>query len=178
MADVFTQVVIKLVGLGFANLLIFIIAMALIYALLKQRKVFGDSTIINGLIAFSVAFLIFAFPAIIGVNLISNIVTFFYQSFVFMLIFFIGFLIAGFFYPNIQDALKSFFQTRNTLYIMIALSLVLFVISGLATELFNIRASSRPSPPQEITLLISGLIIAIIILLISSYIAGSIGGKK
>jgi hypothetical protein len=171
MADVFAPIITKLVGFGFFNLLIFIFAMVLIYALLRERKFLGENPLINGFIAFSIAFFIFAYPIITGISLTAPLTTFFSQAFVFTLVFFIGFLIASFFYPNFPEVLQKFFQSRNTLFAMIGLSLALFVTSGLVGVIYTTRPSPQPSTPPENTLLIAGLLIAVVILLI----AGAIG---
>jgi hypothetical protein len=177
MADIFASIVSKLLGLGFFNFLTFILAMTLIYALLRQRKIFGESPLINGLISFSIAFFIFAYPIISGISLSIPITTFFSQAFVFILIFFIGILIASFFYPDFPKALEGFFKTRNTLFAMIALSIALFVTSGLVGIIYGSfiggpsAQPGKPSAPPEIILLIAGLIIAVVVLLI----AGSVG---
>jgi len=172
MSDVFALVISKLVGFGFFNLLTFLLALALIYALLKQRKVFGDNPIINGIVAFSIAFFIFAYPVITGISLVLPITTFFSQAFVFILIFFIGFLIASFFYPDFTSILSQFFKSRNTLLAMIALSLTLFITSGLAGVIYSaaLGPQGKPAAPPENILLIAGLIMAVVVLLI----AGSI----
>jgi len=180
MSEVFAPIVTKLVGLGFFNLLTFILAMALVYALLKQRKIFGDNAFINATIAFSIAFFIFAYPIITGISLITPITTFLSQAFVFILVFFVGFLVASIFYPEFPKVLGEFFKSRNVLFSMIALSLALFVTSGLVSVIYtssqlSSQAGGQPSPPRENALLIAGLIIAVVVLLI----AGSIrsGGE-
>jgi len=172
MSDVFTLLISKLVGLGFFNLLIFLLALALIYALLKQRKVFGDNPIINGIVAFSIAFFIFAYPVISGISLVVPITTFFSQAFVFILLFFIGLLIASFFYPDFSTTLSQFFRSRNVLFAMIALSLALFATSGLVGIIYSATFGppGKPAAPPQNVLLIAGLIIATVVLLI----AGSI----
>jgi hypothetical protein len=180
MSDIFAPIVTRLVSLGFFNLLTFILAMALVYALLKQRKIFGDNVLINATIAFSVAFFIFAYPIITGISLVAPITSFLSQAFVFILVFFIGFLVASIFYPDFPKVLSEFFKSRNVLFSMIALSVALFVTSGLVTVIYNStplsgQSGGQPSPSRENTLLIAGLIIAVIVLLI----AGSIrsGGE-
>ena len=176
MSDVFAPIVTRLVSLGFFNLLTFILAITLIYALLRQRKIFGDNALINATIAFSIAFFIFAYPIITGVSLVVPITTFFSQAFVFILIFFVGFLVASIFYPEFPKVLGDFFKSRNVLFSMIALSVALFVTSGLVGIIYSSSGpSNQPSAPRENILLIAGLIIAVVLLLI----AGSIrsGGE-
>jgi hypothetical protein len=178
MSDVFAPIVTRLVSLGFFNLLTFILAMTLIYALLRQRKIFGDNALINATIAFSIAFFIFAYPIITGISLVTPITTFLSQAFVFILVFFIGFLVASIFYPDFPKVLSDFFKSRNVLFSMIALSVALFVTSGLVGVIYIYSSSgpsNQPSAPRENILLIAGLIIAVVLLLI----AGSIrsGGE-
>ena len=174
MGDIFAPIIQQLVGLGFFNLLTFILALTLIYALLRQKKFLGENPLINAIVSFSIAFFIFAYPVLIGISLTTPLVTFFSQAFVFILVFFVGFLIASFFYPNLLEILQKFFQSRNTLFAMIALSLALFVTSGLVGIIYSGATSSQqkgPSTPSDVSLLIAGLIIAVVVLII----AGSIG---
>jgi len=172
MSDVFSIVISKLVEVGFFNLLIFLLALALIYAILRQRKIFGENPLINGIIAFSIAFFVFAYPIITGISLVLPVTTFFSQAFVFILIFFIGFLIASLFYPDFTSILSHFLKSRNVLFAMIALSLALLVTSGLVGVIYSAISGpqGKPSAPPENVLLIAGLMIAVVVLLI----AGSI----
>jgi hypothetical protein len=188
MADIFASFISKLVGLGFFNFLTFLLALALIYALLKQRKIFGENPVVNGIIAFSIAFFIFAYPVITGISLTTQITTFLSQSFVFLLVFFIAFLIASLFYPTLPKMLEEFFKSRSTLFAMIGLAIALFVTSGLVGVIYSLisptgaggvgapsgtpQAPLAPSPPAEVVLLLSGLIIAVVILLIAGSIRG------
>jgi hypothetical protein len=179
MAGIFAPVLSKLVNLGFFNFLIFILAMVLIYALLRQRKIFGESPLINGLIAFSIAFFVFIYPIVSGISLTLPLTTFFSQAFVFVLVLFIGFLLASFFYPNFPEALGRFFQTRSTLAGLIALAFAFFVTSGLVSIIYTAispsSAQGRPSAPPENILLIAGLILAVVILLLAGSIRGGGG---
>jgi len=171
MTDVFAQIVTKLNSLGFFNFLTFILAMTLVYALLRQRKIFGDNPLINGLIAFSIAFFIFAYPVITGISLTVPLTVFFSQAFAFLLLLFVGFLIASFFYPDLPKILGDLFKSRNTLFSMIGLSLTLFVTSGLIGIIYGGITggpSKQPSAPPENLLLIAGLIIAVIVLLVAA----------
>jgi hypothetical protein len=185
MTDIFASFISKLVGLGFFNFLTFLLALALIYALLKQRKIFGENPVVNGIIAFSIAFFIFAYPVITGISLTTQITTFLSQSFIFLLVFFIAFLMASLFYPTLPKMLEEFFKSRSTLFAMIALAIALFVTSGLVGVIYSLISPTgapsgapqaplapTPSPPSEVVLLLSGLIIAVVILLIAGSIRG------
>jgi len=170
MSDPFSQIISKLATLGFFNFLTFLLALTIIYALLKQRKIFGESALMNGIVAFSIAFFIFAYPVIAGISLVAPLTAFLSQAFVFILLFFIGFLIASFFYPNFPEMLGGFFKSRNVLFAMIGLSLALFVTSGLVGIIYTTTQQQQPAQTENF-LLITGLIIAVVVLLI----AGSVG---
>jgi len=176
MSDIFASIISRLAGLGFFNFLTFLLALTLVYALLRQRKIFGENVLINGIVAFSIAFFIFAYPVITGISLVAPVTTFFSQAFVFILVFFIGFLLASFFYPNFPEVLAGFFKSRNTLLSIIGLSLTLFITSGLVGVIYTTTVSPKgqPAAPTENVLLIAGLIIAVVVLLI----AGSIGREQ
>jgi hypothetical protein len=179
MEDIFIPIIQKFTSLGFFNLLTFILALALIYALLKQRKFLGDNPIINAIVSFSIAFFIFAFPILTGISLTVPLTTFFSQAFAVLLLFFIGFLIASLFYPNLGELLQNFFRSRNAFYVMIALSIALFIISGLVGVMYLPYSQAKgPSAPSNVLLLIAGLIILVVVLLIPVFITTGGAGEE
>jgi hypothetical protein len=172
MPDIFEPMIRKLLDMGIGNLLIFILALAIIYALMKKSKVFGDSDVINGVIAFCVAFMIFMFPVLYGVNLFTSFATFWTQGLVLLLFVIFGFVAASLFYPDLPKMLAERFTHRSALWIMIALGVVLFVTSGLVTTFFagaNVPAKEGEiRPPTEVITLVAGVIIFIVVLMIAS----------
>jgi len=173
MNDISVLIVNKLLSMGFLNILVFLLSMAVVYAILKNKKLLGDNPVINAIVAFSVSFFVFAFPIISGINIISPLSTFITQAFVIGIVFFLGILMASIFYPNILKFLEEAFKSRNVLFGMIALSLALFVTSGLISIVFYSPPGKpiTPSPSTDISLLVSGLLIVFIILLIASHIS-------
>jgi len=180
MTDYSKLLVEKLLSMGFYNFLLFIVTLTAIYAILKNKKLLGNSPIINGLISFSIAFFVFAYPAITGVSIAQSLSAFITQAMILCMVLLLGVLIASIFYPNIIEFLQKAFTSRNLLFGAIALSVALFVTSGLVTVIFV-----SPSPTQgpfgptgtatqttnEISLIIGGLILTFIILLIASHIS-------
>jgi hypothetical protein len=179
MSNLYSLIVNRLSEVGFFNLLTFFLTLTLIYALLRQKRILGDNVILKALIAFSIAFFIFAYPIITGVSLVVPLTTFFSQAFAVLLILFISFLIASLFYPDIPKALGKMFTGGEALYVLIGVSVALFVSSGLVGVFYSyIVPSSQPagpSAPPEVILLVVGLIIVIVGLLITERVAG--GGK-
>jgi len=173
MTDISVLIVNKLLSIGFFNILIFILALTILYAILRRIKILGENPAINAIVAFSAAFFVFAFPVISGINLLSPLSTYITQVLIFALVFFGGMIMASFFYPDLINFLASAFKSRNVLLGMIALSLALFVTSGLVSIFYSPTGIAQPSPQSrqigDIGWLVTGLIIAFVILLIASH---------
>lgn len=173
--DISTLIVTRLLSMGFFNILIFVLSMTVLYAILRNKKLLGDNPLINAIVAFSVAFFVFAFPIISGINLVAPLSSFITQAFVMGIVFFLGILLASIFYPNILGFLEKAFQSRNILFGMIALALALFVTSGLISVIFFSPQTGPQAQPSnrgtDISLLVAGLIIVFVILLIASHIS-------
>jgi len=172
MPDIFEPMIRKLLDMGIGNLLIFILALAILYALIKKAKVFGDSDVINGVVAFCVAFMIFMFPVLYNVNLFTSFATFWTQGMVLLLFIIFGVVAASLFYPDLPKMLAERFTHRSVFIVMIALGVVLFVTSGLVTTFFastNVPAKEgEVRPPTEVITIVAGVIIFIVVLMIAS----------
>lgn len=172
MENIFAIVINKLLEVGFYDLLIFILSLALFYALLRKVKILGESPLVNAVVAFSIAFLIFGFPVIVGFSLTLPLVTFFTHSFVWILVFFIGFIIASFFYPDLPKFLAEKFTSRSMLSIAIAVGITSVIISGL----INVFWATPPREgiiqyPLDTTIIAAGVIIFCVLLIIAGSIA-------
>lgn len=173
--DIFQPIVSKLLGMGILNAMLLFLFAAIIFAILRKSRIFGDSEIINGVISFIVAFFIFVFPFITGISLVNPLSIFFTQSIIIIVFLVIGFIMASLFYPDMPAVLAKSFTSRGTLMVMIGLAIGLFVTSGLVTTL--IAAFSAPSgnsnggssgPPSDVLIIGAGIILFIIVLLVAS----------
>ena len=182
MVNVSSLLASKLIGLGFLDIVVFLFVLSVIYALLKKMKILGTSPIVNSVIAFSIAFMVFIYPVVSGINLTVPLSNFFTELMIFVLVFFAGFLLASFFYPDMGKVLASVMTKSTTLWIMVSLGVALFIISGLLTAFIshtsvsNSQPMNTPQPGQtgsinDIYVIIAGLIILVIILII----AGAVG---
>ncbi|MEM5815077.1 MAG: hypothetical protein QXD89_01135 [Candidatus Aenigmatarchaeota archaeon] len=171
MVDISALIVNKLLSLGFLNVLIFLLTLSIFYAILRRIKLLGENPFLNAVISFSIAFFVFAFPIISGINLFTPLSTYITQLFIFGLILLGGILISSLFYPNLLDFLSKSFQSRNVLFGMIALSLALFVTSGLVSIIYSPSAGvGKRGGGGDLGILVAGLIIAFVILLIASHL--------
>jgi hypothetical protein len=175
MENVFELLIKKLLEVGFYDLLIFIIALAIFYAILRKIKILGDSPVVNAALAFCIAFLIFGFPVIVGFSLTLPFVTFFTHSFVWILIFFIGMLIASFFYPDLPKFLAEKFTSRTMITIAALIGLATIFISGMIGVIFATPPSEGGGieMPIDTIAITAGLIIFIILLIVAGSVARS-----
>jgi len=173
-ADIFEPIVSKLLSMGIINAMLLFLFAAIIYAVLTKSKLFGESAVINGVIAFIASFLIFIFPFITGVSLVNPLSIFFTQSMVILIFMMFAFLAASLFYPNLPKFLAEQFTHRSTLMVMIGLAIGLFILSGLVTTFLaafsgpNIQKGTGPQLPTDVLIIAAGLIIFIIVLLVAS----------
>jgi hypothetical protein len=153
----------------------FAIIAAVVFGLLKKSKILGESTFLNGLIALCVSFIaVFGIPISTGLNLAPYWSTFFMQISVFMIIFFVGLLMATLFYPNISEWLPKVFTSRSMLMIMVVIAIVIFISSGLVGALtLGITGPpqpGKPTAPRDVIILVVGIFLFVVFIMI----AGSI----
>lgn len=175
MAEIFSQIVMNLVSMGFLNFLIFLLVLAVMFSILRKSKILGESPIVDGIVSFAIAFMVFAYPIITGISLSTPMATFFTQAFVILLIFLFGFLVASPFYPNLSQWLPKVFTSRNALWSMIALALALFVTSGLVSVIYSGSMGSegsRQTASRDVLVIVAGLVILVVVLLISTSARG------
>ncbi|MFH1623252.1 MAG: hypothetical protein ABIA12_01915 [Candidatus Aenigmatarchaeota archaeon] len=170
MENLFTTVISKMVDVGMYDLLIFVFALALFYAVLKRAKILGESTVINGTIAFVISFFIFGYPVIVGYSLVTPFASFFTQTTVFIMVFLVAFLMASFFYPDLPEFLTKSFSSRGMLMNTIAIGIAIAVISGAVSVLWNFPKGSEgmPSVPAEVPIMTAGVVVAILLLIVAS----------
>ncbi|MCX6820832.1 MAG: hypothetical protein NT016_02700 [Candidatus Aenigmarchaeota archaeon] len=174
-ANVFETVVSQLVDVGFYNVIIFVLALSIFYSVLKRVKIFGESNVVIGAISFSIAFLIFGYPVIIGYSLVTPFVAMFTQTTVFLMVFVIAFLIASFFYPDMPKFLAGSFTSRGFLMNALAMGIAVAIMSGAIAILWQAPKGNAGSPsvPTDISIMAAVVIVMIIVLIIASAVVTS-----
>jgi len=175
MENIFATVVQRFVDFGFYDLLIFVLALTIFYAILKRSKVLGESTLINGVISFAVAFMVFGYPVIIGYSLVTPFVSMFTQTTVFIMVFIIAFLIASLFYPDMPKFLAESFKTRGMIMNALAIGVGIAIMSGAVSVLWNAPKGNEglPGAPTELSIMAGAVIVLIIILILASSVLPS-----
>lgn len=172
MANVMENIVTQLLNVGFYDFLLFLFSITVFFAVLKKSKILGESPLINGVIAFVAAFLIFSFPMITGLSLTFQLSNAFMHLMMWMFIFIIAGIIASFFYPDLPKMLGEQFTQRTFLYIGIILGLVIGILSGLIPQIISgltgPRAPVGPQIPLDIINMATGVIIFLVIIVIAA----------
>lgn len=181
MTNIFQPVVEKLIDLGFYEFFFpWLITAAIFFGLLKKSKVLGEGVVLNGVVALSIAFLIFGFPVISGFSLALPISSFFTQATAIILFIFMGLLLASMFVPDLRDFLGKAFTRRTILWEMLALGLTLFITSTLISVFWfqagkPTQPGAPPAPPTDIITIATGVIIFVVLLIIASAVV--MGGR-
>ena len=173
MADVFTNIIFKMKEIGAFNFLFpFMLTSAIFYGLLRKTKIFGTDSdrnvAVNGVIALSAAFMVWAFPILRGVDVETQLSTFFMQGMVVILVFMIGLMVIGLVMPeDLPAKLWEKWKTTNTPTVLflvgISVAVVIFIASGLVSIFVTPEAIS--AIPTDILFAV-GMIFVMIIPLI------------
>lgn len=111
MVNIFQLAVERLVDLGFYNFLLpFILFSTVLYAVLRKTQILGESPLLQGTIAVVAGLFVFGMPVVVGIDIVQPLTAFLTQAAIVVLVFVIGFLIAGFFYPNITELVERVFK--------------------------------------------------------------------
>lgn len=184
MANPFDFVINRLNVLGFFQLLLFVLASAVFYGLLRKSKLFGEpdrNIVVNGVVALVAAFMVWAAPTLLGINLQDATMTFFAQGISATLIVMIALMITGMFAPEglgkvLQENLKGRFLSA-VLILGIIVGIAIFFASGISNIFFPPSTISSGLNTDTITVIIIGVLMVISVLVIVGIGGGSAGGK-
>lgn len=174
----------QLIDLGFYNFFFpFIITAVIMFALLRKSRVLGESNAVNGLVAISIGLLVFGFPVLSGFSFATELSTFFTQITIWILILVGAAVIAAVFYPDLGKVMADQFKHRSFLFIMLAVAIAIFVISGLLGVFVSLGNPALtggeptvPDPPTDIVIVVASLIIFMILIIIAAVIMRRGGG--
>ena len=142
MPDVFRSLILKMNEVGMFNFLFpFMITSAIFYGVLRKSQIFGPpekNVALHAVISLSAAFMVWAFPVINGVDIQSQLSTFFMQGMVVMLILMVGLMVTGMFLPSdlpakLWERLQGTSFPMAVLLVGIAVGIIVFITSGLVS---------------------------------------------
>jgi len=113
MTDPFTTTITKLRGTGFFEFLLpFMFSAAVFYGLLRKSQIFGspDRNVgVNAIVALVAAFMVWAYPVLVGVSYVESFASFFVQATSAMLVIMVGLLISSMFF---EEGLTKFISEK------------------------------------------------------------------
>lgn len=103
MVNAFETVILKMRDLGmFQFLLPFMLTATIFYGLLRKSRIFGEefrAITVNAVVALVAAFMVWAAPIILGVNIETSLASFFLQGTSATLVLLVGLMMASMFFP-------------------------------------------------------------------------------
>ncbi len=100
----FEIVILKLQSLGaFQFLFPFMLTAAIFYGLIRKSRLFGkaeENVAVNTIVSLVAAFMVWASPVILGINIEKSLSAFFLQAISMMMVIVVGLLITGMFLPE------------------------------------------------------------------------------
>jgi hypothetical protein len=164
---VFEAVVQNLQALGFFNFLLpFMLSAAVFYGLLRRSKVFGEpekNIAVNAIVAIVASMFVWAYPVLAGVDVEGNLSKFFFQSTIIVMVFVVGLMIAGMFFPeDLSRQIAERLKGKSIVVILgigIMLAATALIASGLTGIEFPAINLSGPSVSSDMVLTLAVLVI-------------------
>jgi len=180
MPDVFTPVIERLTELGFFTFMLpYLLTSAIFYGLLRKSQVFGkpdENVAVNAVVSLIAAFMVWASPVILGIDIQTQMATFFVQVVAISVVFIVALLITGMFLPSnltqyLADNLFKGNKAGGALIIGIVLAFIIFATSGLWSTVLP------PDIFKETSDVAAGIVMIILLVVPIIFIAWG-GGEK
>lgn len=174
MVTPFETAILKLKELGFFEFFLpFLLTSAIFYGILRKTQLFGDpdkNIVVNSVVALAISFFVWAAPVILGIDIEAHLAAFFIQGFSVTLIFLVGLILAGMFFPPdlpkaLSERIKAGWLWSVIIIVAIVIGLILLISSGLYKVIFpgiSISISSDVLITIGIIILIVGSIVGIV----------------
>jgi hypothetical protein len=133
----------KMRELGFFQFILpFIMTSAIFYGALRKSQIFGDpdkNVTVNGIVALVAAFMVWSYPIIAGVNIETQLATFFTHGMIATVAIMLGLIVSSMFMPpNLPEFLGKKFQTGRGWSIILIVSILVGVIVLISSGLIGV----------------------------------------
>jgi len=173
MTSPFETVITKMWDLGVFHFLLYMLTAAVFYGLLRKSKLFGEpkqNVIVNGVVALVAALMVWAYPVIVGVDIVKDFIVFFTQGLIAMMVVVIGLLTTSMFLPEgLAKGLKELGLGKKfyggLLVIILLIVFGILISSGLGNIFFpgGISAPGAGVTISEDIIITIGVLILIIV---------------
>jgi len=180
MPSPFETVILNMRDMGmFQFMFPFMMTAAIFYGLLRKSQILGEpksSVAVNATVSMVVAFMIWASPIILGIDIEAHLTSFFVQGMSVMLVVMVGLLILSMAAPpNLPDSLKGIFSDpkvgKALMYGIIAVIGIVAVSSGFLNVFFPSSSGSGggiklPSLSEDSIVVLGTFLFIIIFMLV------------
>lgn len=184
MASPFELVITRLQNIGaFQFLFPFMLTAAVFYGLVRKSKIFGEpeqNVAVNAIVALVAAFMVWAYPVLVGVNVEKELATFFFNASISILTVVVGLMIAGlFFKPDLAEQISSKFRTGKLFGVVLLFGILVGGGVAISSGLVNVFF-----PPiimlniSEDVLITTALLVILAVILIAIILPFGGGEKK
>lgn len=175
MASPFEIVIGRLRDLGFFEFLLpFLLSSAIFYGLLRRSQLFGPpekNVAVNAVVALVAAFMVWAYPVLIGVNIGEQLAQFFFSGVVILLTVMVGLLITGmFFKKSLGEIIEEKFKGNMVVSLLILgaiLAIGVAISSGLTGVFFPQSIVGGISEDIILTIIVVILMVVTVLGLVS-----------
>ncbi len=144
MVSPFETVILRLKDIGaFQFLFPFMLTAAIFYGLLRRSQIFGmpeRNVAVNAVVALVAAFMVWAYPVLIGVNIEKQLAQFFFSGVVVLLTVMVGLLVTGMFLKkSLGEVMEEKFKGNMLVSFLLLgglLSIGIVISSGLMNAFF------------------------------------------
>ncbi|MCD6371231.1 MAG: hypothetical protein J7L39_00745 [Candidatus Aenigmarchaeota archaeon] len=156
-------------ALGFFQFLLpFMLTSAIFYGLLRRSKIFGkpeENVVVNAVISLAAAFLVWAYPILIGVNIETYLSQFFFAGTVAMLVIMVGIMAFGMFLEKgvgklLEEKFKGGGLFGGLLFMGLLIGVAVFLSSGLLNVFIPGGVETPGFPSEEMIYAIMFLVFA------------------
>lgn len=173
----------KMRELGFFQFLLpFMLTSAIFYGALRKSKIFGEpdrNITVNGVVALVAAFMVWAYPVIMGVNVEQYLASFFAHGMIATLLIMLALIISGLFLPpDLPKFLSERLKGGRGVSIIFITSMLIGVIVLISSGLISLFLPPGFSITRISEEFVSAIVVAIMLIGSVALIVFVTGGKE
>ena len=169
MPDIFIQTIQKFQEWGLFNFMFpYMLTSAIFYGLLRKSEIFGKpekNVTVNGVVALIAAFMVWAYPILTGVDIETQLATFFTHGLIVTLVLMMGLMLMGMFMPPDlpEQFRKTIFEKGGPVGVVLVATIIIGVFVFVTSGLLNLIVGPvLVRIPSDILLTIGMLILLIV----------------
>lgn len=181
MPDIFVTVIQKMQEIGAFNFMFpYILTSAIFYGLIRKSQIFGEpekNVAVNAVVSLVAAFMVWAYPILTGVDIETQLATFFTHGMIVSLVLMMGLMLLGMVMPpDLPKQLReTIFKTGGPVGVVLVAAIIIGIIVFMTSGLLNlIIGPVLVKMPSDVI----WTIVALILLVLPLILIVGIGGEK